>query len=73
MPFDSLPVTNPVIEALREGEVHRSNMSKLGADGRPVLRDDGKILKGPNFRPADVSPYLQPARPVAAISEEGWS
>lgn len=33
-------------------EVHASNMSKLGADGKPVVREDGKILKGPNyFRP----------------------
>ena len=30
-------------------EAHRSNMSKLGEDGRPILRADGKILKGPNF------------------------
>ena len=30
-------------------EVHRSNMSKLGADGKPIYRDDGKILKGPNY------------------------
>src|SRR5690349_21359929 len=30
-------------------EVHRSNMSKLAADGRPIYRADGKILKGPNF------------------------
>ena len=35
-------------------EVHRSNMSKLGADGRPVYRDDGKVLKGENYVPADV-------------------
>ena len=35
-------------------EVHRSNMSKLGADGKPVRRDDGKVLKGPNYREADV-------------------
>ena len=34
-------------------EVHRSNMSKLGADGKPVVRDDGKILKGPNYSPPD--------------------
>lgn len=52
-------------------EVHRSNMSKLGEDGRPVYRDDGKVLKGPNYTPADLSPYIQSARPVAAISEEG--
>lgn len=29
--------------------IHESNMSKLGADGKPILREDGKILKGPNF------------------------
>jgi predicted HAD superfamily Cof-like phosphohydrolase len=33
-------------------EIHRSNMSKMGKDGKPILREDGKILKGPNyFRP----------------------
>lgn len=33
-------------------EIHRSNMSKMGEDGKPILREDGKILKGPNyFRP----------------------
>lgn len=30
-------------------EVHRSNMSKLGDDGLPIRRADGKILKGPNY------------------------
>ena len=30
-------------------EVHRSNMSKLGEDGKPIYREDGKILKGENF------------------------
>ena len=30
-------------------EVHRSNMSKLGEDGEPIYRDDGKVLKGPNY------------------------
>ncbi len=34
-------------------EVFRSNMSKLGPDGKPILREDGKILKGPNFTPPD--------------------
>lgn len=29
--------------------VHDSNMSKLGSDGQPILRTDGKILKGPNY------------------------
>jgi predicted HAD superfamily Cof-like phosphohydrolase len=33
-------------------EIHNSNMSKLGADGKPIFREDGKILKGPSyFRP----------------------
>ena len=39
-------------------EVHRSNMSKLGVDGKPIYREDGKILKGPNFSPPNVSKYL---------------
>lgn len=30
-------------------EVHKSNMSKLGADGKPIYREDGKVLKGPDF------------------------
>lgn len=36
-------------------EVQRSNMSKLGDDGNPVKRIDGKVLKGPNYSPADLS------------------
>lgn len=32
---------------------HEANMSKLGADGKPIYRSDGKILKGPNFRPPE--------------------
>lgn len=31
--------------------VHRSNMSKLGPDGQPIRREDGKVLKGPNYQP----------------------
>lgn len=31
--------------------VHQSNMSKLGHDGKPVRRDDGKVMKGPNYHP----------------------
>lgn len=29
--------------------VHESNMSKLGEDGKPIYREDGKVLKGPNY------------------------
>jgi len=35
--------------------VHDSNMSKLGEDGNPVKRADGKILKGPNYKEPDLS------------------
>ena len=30
--------------------VHKSNMSKLGVDGKPIYREDGKVLKGPNYK-----------------------
>lgn len=39
-------------------EVHRSNMSKLGADGNPVRREDGKVLKGPAYFPPDIARVL---------------
>lgn len=31
--------------------IHTSNMSKLGEDGKPIYREDGKVLKGPNYEP----------------------
>ncbi len=34
--------------------VHKSNMSKLGADGKPIYREDGKVLKGPNYEPPNL-------------------
>lgn len=34
--------------------VHKSNMSKLGADGKPIYREDGKALKGPNYKKAEI-------------------
>ena len=40
-------------QALRR--VHRSNMSKLDDDGKPIYREDGKVLKGPNYQPPDLS------------------
>ena len=45
-------------------EVHRSNMSKLGDDGKAIYDDGGKVLKGPNYSPADV------ARVIAAQGNE---
>lgn len=35
-------------------EVHRSNMSKLGEDGKPIYREDGKVMKGPQYSPPDL-------------------
>ena len=34
--------------------VHQSNLSKLGEDGEPVYREDGKVLKGPNYAPPNL-------------------
>jgi predicted HAD superfamily Cof-like phosphohydrolase len=41
-------------------EVHRSNMSKVGEDGKPLYREDGKVLKGPNYFTPDVESILYP-------------
>ena len=40
-------------------EVHRSNMSKVGPDGKAIFREDGKILKGPNFAPPMIAEILE--------------
>jgi predicted HAD superfamily Cof-like phosphohydrolase len=40
-------------------EVHSSNMTKLGADGRPIRRADGKVLKGPGYRPPNIAAVLR--------------
>lgn len=34
--------------------VHESNMTKLGRDGKPIYRDDGKVIKGPDFCPPEL-------------------
>jgi hypothetical protein len=41
--------------------VHESNMSKLGPDGKPVLREDGKVMKGPNYKKPDLSDLVRRA------------
>ncbi|MCC6597358.1 MAG: nucleoside triphosphate pyrophosphohydrolase family protein [Alphaproteobacteria bacterium] len=41
-------------------EVHRSNMSKLGADGKPIRRpEDGKVLKGPDYFEPDLGQFIE--------------
>jgi hypothetical protein len=38
-------------------------LSKLGADGKPIRREDGKVVKGPNFSPPDIG---------AVLRAQGW-
>lgn len=40
-------------------EIQRSNMSKLGADGKPIYREDGKVLKGPNYFKPNIQEILE--------------
>lgn len=44
-------------------EIYRSNMTKLGEDGKPIFREDGKILKGPNYEEPQIHDILV---------EQGW-
>jgi predicted HAD superfamily Cof-like phosphohydrolase len=39
-------------------EIQRSNMSKLGANGQPIYREDGKVLKGPNYFKPNIKEIL---------------
>ena len=39
-------------------EIQQSNMSKLGADGKPIYREDGKVMKGPNYFKPDILSIL---------------
>ena len=39
-------------------EVQKSNMSKLGDNGKPIYSDNGKVLKGPNYFKPDLSSFL---------------
>ena len=40
-------------------EIQRSNMSKLGEDGEPIYREDGKVLKGPNYFKPHIKEILE--------------
>ncbi|WP_323788577.1 nucleoside triphosphate pyrophosphohydrolase family protein [Psychroserpens sp.] len=40
-------------------EIQRSNMSKLGEDGEPIYREDGKVLKGPNYFKPNIQKILK--------------
>ena len=47
----------PLLDAFNA--VHASNMSKLGDDGKPVYREDGKVMKGPNYHKPDMSVFVE--------------
>lgn len=57
------------MQAMKElafDEVHRSNMSKLGEDGKPIRREgDGKVMKGPNYFAPDLGQFIN-KKPKAA-------
>ena len=40
-------------------EIQRSNMSKLGSDGKPIYREDGKVLKGPHYFKPNIEKILK--------------
>lgn len=40
-------------------EIQRSNMSKLGEDGKPIYREDGKVLKGPNYFKPNIARIIE--------------
>ena len=40
-------------------EVQKSNMSKLGADGKPIYNENGKVMKGPNFFEPNLKPFVE--------------
>ena len=42
-------------------EIQRSNMSKLGGDGQPIYREDGKVMKGPNYFKPNIASILKKA------------
>ena len=39
-------------------EIQRSNMSKLDTDGKPIYREDGKVMKGPNYFKPDLEKII---------------
>jgi predicted HAD superfamily Cof-like phosphohydrolase len=45
-------------------EIQASNMSKLGENGLPILREDGKVMKGPNYFRPDISKVLSTSETV---------
>lgn len=51
-------------------EIHRSNMSKLGEEGNPILREDGKILKGKNYFKPNIKKIMEKGEQLEICSCE---
>ena len=56
MPVDIVPAE--LIEDVFD-EIQKSNMSKLGLDGNPIYREDGKVMKGPNYFKPNFSKFFK--------------
>lgn len=48
-------------------EIHRSNMSKLDAEGNPLIRDDGKVIKGPSYEPPNLERVITRTKDTAPV------
>ena len=58
-----------VAEALFD-EIHRSNMSKLDGDGKPIHRADGKVLKSDRWSPPDLRPIIESATGTSGVRRQ---
>lgn len=50
-------------------EVHRSNMTKMGADGKPIINAAGRVVKGPNYEPPRLDLLLDIVREQRKLGE----
>ena len=57
----------PILPAVRE-EIHPANMRKLGPDGRPIVRADGKVVKPEGWKPANVACVVERALAAGEVS-----
>lgn len=55
--YISLGLDELKLDGIRE--VHRSNMSKLGEDGKPIISSAGRVVKGPNYTPPKLRTIIE--------------
>lgn len=67
--LSGMSVTLEPLKKLEEAfmRVHESNMSKLGSDGKPIYREDGKVLKGPNYFSPDLSDLVSKKKKLKLV------